>query len=275
MGSIRYDFPQGGHSGMELLYISESEYDGTWHSIMHTHPHVELFYCLDGKGRFHVEEQSIPVKQDDLIIINPFVEHTERSLPGKGLHYIVLGIRGVEFLSPSGDSVPYRLLHFREGRLELLPYLKELIREADEKKADYAEACHSILTLLMIRVHRHSAFDLTWATSRSAGKTCMAIKRYIDEHFMQPLTLDQLAERSHISKYYLVHAFRREFGLPPMSYLLDRRIRESCHLLRQTNHQLADISNMVGFSSPSYFSQCFRRQIGQSPMDYRRKHREC
>lgn len=54
MGSIRYDFPQGGHSGMELLYISESEYDGTWHSIMHTHPHVELFYCLDGKGRFHV-----------------------------------------------------------------------------------------------------------------------------------------------------------------------------------------------------------------------------
>lgn len=274
MGSIRYDFPQNTRSSLELLYLARSEYDASWHSIVHTHPHVELFYCLEGRGILHVEGQDIPIRQDDLILINPFVEHTERSLPDNGLHYVVLGIRGLEFLSPGGNTIPYHLLNFRKSRGELLPYLFDLIREADARQADYIEVCHHILSILLSKVYRHSAFDLTCAPARSPGKNCMDIKRYIDAHFTQPLSLDQLAERTHISKYHLVHAFRRAFGVPPMSYLLDKRIRESCHLLEQTNHRLADISNMVGFSSPSYFSQCFRRMVGKSPADYRRACRD-
>lgn len=56
-----------------------------------------------------------------------------------------------------------------------------------------------------------------------------------------------------------------------MSYLSHRRIEESKYLLGNTGHSLAQISELMGFSSPSYFSQCFRKAEGISPNEYRRQ----
>ena len=84
--------------------------------------------------------------------------------------------------------------------------------------------------------------------------------------------LDQLARLAHVNKYYLAHAFRREFNTSPINYLISRRVEESRFLLRETDHSLSLIAQMLGFSSPSYFSQCFRRVEGISPTEYRRAH---
>ena len=92
-----------------------------------------------------------------------------------------------------------------------------------------------------------------------------------DNHFKEDLKLDQLAQLAHVNKYYLAHAFRQEFGTSPISYLISRRVEESRFLLRETDHTLSLISQMLGFSSPSYFSQCFRRVEGISPLEYRRR----
>lgn len=99
------------------------------------------------------------------------------------------------------------------------------------------------------------------------------MRRYIDEHFAEPLTLDALAELAHVNKYYLVHAFSKEYGVTPINYLLLCRIRESKHLLANTNLSLSQIAQVHGFSSPSYFSQSFRRLEGISPMEYRKRRR--
>ena len=71
--SFKHDF--------RLRYISMSKYEGDWQSLPHTHQFSELFYVLSGKGMFYVEGKEIPVAPDDLIIINPHVEHTEKTLP--------------------------------------------------------------------------------------------------------------------------------------------------------------------------------------------------
>ena len=88
-----------------------------------------------------------------------------------------------------------------------------------------------------------------------------------------PDKMDQLAEMLHINKYHLAHTFREEFHTSPISYLISRRIEESRFLLRETDHPLSLIAQMLGFSSLSYFSQCFRRVEGVSPIEYRRKNR--
>lgn len=99
------------------------------------------------------------------------------------------------------------------------------------------------------------------------------VRRYIDNHFKENLSLDQLAQLAHLNKYYLAHSFRREFGVSPINYLMSRRIEESRFLLRETDHPLSLIAQILGFSSLSYFSQCFRRMEGVSPLEYRRRHR--
>ena len=104
------------------------------------------------------------------------------------------------------------------------------------------------------------------------SRECGIVRRYIDEHFKESITLDQLAELAHINKYYLVHAFRKTYGTSPINYLISRRIQESRFLLTNSNHSLSQIARILGFSSLSYFSQSFHRAEGVSPMEYRKLH---
>lgn len=61
-----------------LRYISISKYEDDWHSLPHTHQFSELFYVLRGEGIFYIEDKKVSMKTDDLMIINPYVEHTEK-----------------------------------------------------------------------------------------------------------------------------------------------------------------------------------------------------
>ena len=105
--------------------------------------------------------------------------------------------------------------------------------------------------------------------SLTGNRQCAAIRRYIDLHFKEALTLDFLAEEAHMNKYYLSHAFKREYGISPINYLNYRRIEESKYLLAETDLSLSQISQLLGFSSLSYFSQVFRKTQSQSPLEYR------
>lgn len=97
------------------------------------------------------------------------------------------------------------------------------------------------------------------------------MRQYIDEHYAESITLDQLAHYAGLNKYYLVHVFNREMGCSPISYLIERRISESKRLLAATRTPVQQISRQLGFSSPSYFSQSFRRATGVSPAEFRRQ----
>ena len=80
----------------KLLNVASAKYGGDWHSVSHTHNHLELFYIIGGKGQFLIQDQLHPVSANNLVIINPNVPHTEVSLNAQPLEYIVLGIDGIE-----------------------------------------------------------------------------------------------------------------------------------------------------------------------------------
>ena len=107
--------------------------------------------------------------------------------------------------------------------------------------------------------------------TRRTKKDCVAARRYLDEHFAEYITFYLLEGIAHVNKYYLVHSFNKEYGISPINYLIERRIRESKYLLENTDYSLSQISHLLGFSSPSYFSQSFRRLTAQSPMEYRKQ----
>ena len=72
-----------------------------------------------------------------------------------------------------------------------------------------------------------------------------------------------------MNKFYLSHAFKQEYGVSPINYMISRRINESKYLLAETDLSLSQIAQLLGFSSLSYFSQVFRKTQGVSPMEYR------
>ncbi len=252
-----------------MVYITRDQYSEDWNSNLHTHGCAELFFITDGHGRFRTQSEEFPVSIRDLIIINANVPHTELSQADSPLEYTVLGVEGLETMA---GAEGYTMLHLHSGWEELTSLLELMLREARAALPGCEQACGALLSVILIRLGRQSETALSGepAVPRTT-RECGLVRRYIDNHFKESLTLEQLAGLAHLNKYYLAHTFRREFGVSPINYLISRRIEESRFLLRETDHSLSLIAQMLGFSSLSYFSQCFRRAQGISPTEYRKQ----
>ena len=267
MSNHLYTIASGGrHIETRLLYVTNAKYEGDWHSTPHSHHFSEFFYVLGGRGRFLVDTQTFDVEAHDLVIVNPHVSHTEMSRANSPLEYIVLGIEGVcfSFDQPGADE-NYRLFHYRDkpsaARQEFLSYLHALLKEAEASEPYGEEVCQNLLEVLMIIMMRHSEFTLSVMPSKRANVACAQVKRHIDTHFRDALTLEELAELVHVNKYHLVHTFSTDYGLSPIQYLISRRIEEGKNLLRTTDYSIAQIASFSGFSSQSYFAQTFQKPI--------------
>ena len=253
----------------KLLNVSSAKYGGDWHSVPHTHNHMELFYIVGGKGQFLIQDQLYPVNANNLVIINPNVPHTEVSLNAQPLEYIVLGIEGVELASSEQSNGRFSMLDHFES-VEIYGCLRNILREMELKSTGYEDVCQAYMEILIIRLMRSTALSVPAQPQQiSANRQCAAVKRYIDQHFKETLTLDQLAEEAHMNKFYLSHAFKQEFGVSPINYLISCRIEESKYLLAETDLSISQIAQLLNFSSPSYFSQVFRRTQGVSPVEFR------
>lgn len=274
MSNIQYDLFSSDvlSDKVQLLYVASAQFGPDWHSKVHTHNCTELIFCQHGIGTFHAGEKTQALGSDDLVIINAYVEHTESSFETNPLEYIVLGISGIDFLFEDINK-GYTVFNYRSTREEINFYLREFIFEIQHKSEQWATVCQNLLNALLIKLTRYTNISLRSAPFMRNNKECFIVHQYIDNHYAENITLDYLAEYAHLNKYYLVHAFTKEYGISPINYLISRRIFESKYLLGHTNHSLSHIAHILGFSSPSYFSQSFRRIEQQSPMDYRKAQR--
>ena len=274
MSNNKYELIQGNsiRKTAKLLYISSAKYGGDWHSVQHTHNCSELFYVIEGQGRFFIENQTYPVSVNDLVIVNPNVSHTEVSLNASPLKYIVLGVEGLELTATNGnDNTNFCIINFKNHRENILLCLHNMLTEIENKPIGYEIVCQDLMEILIVLLGRQTNFSTILApVSKKTSRLCGSTKRYIDNHYQENITLDQLAEVCHVSKYHLAHAFTEEYGISPINYLVSKRISEAEHLLRTTDLSLSLISNTTGSSSSSYFAQIFRKQKGMTPTEYRK-----
>ena len=100
-----------------LLSVSLSKDEKDWQSVFHTHHFTELFFVVNGEGNFLFHDEKYHIRTGDLVIIPPYMEHTEQSIKGTPLEYYVIGVEGISFQLDFGPgetcevsvSYPYRL----------------------------------------------------------------------------------------------------------------------------------------------------------------------
>ncbi len=270
--TISYTFNPGGKYGNQpihitLLYVVISTYGNDWISLPHSHDFTEFFYITKGTGKFMIESETLDVKSNDLIILNPTIVHTEISNPSKPMEYIVLGIEGINFQAHNKE---YILLDSSTHKSDLHLYLNTLANEMKQDQPYRDFACQNLLNIILTIILRNDAFNISLVTGPSLTRECRIAKKYIEEHFRENITIDTLSSLVHLNKYYFSHKFTKQFGTSPINYLIQVRIDESKHLLTNTNYSLSSISQIVGFSSPSYFSQAFKRTTNMSPQEYKK-----
>lgn len=97
------------------------------------------------------------------------------------------------------------------------------------------------------------------------------VLRYIEDHYKEDVTLNDVAGAVHINSSYLSSLFKNEMGIAFTYYLTELRIKKSLQLLVDTNLSLTEIALSVGFNSQSYFIKVFKDNIGMTPREYRKK----
>lgn len=265
-GADRKDIPQ-------LRYITTAEYSAEWNSSIHTHNCTEVFFITSGHGEFRIQDKVFPTAVNDVVVVNANVPHTEGSQTDNPLAYVVVGVEQLEVVADIGGCT---MIHLRDQQAQICACLDIMLREARDQQEGWETVCQRLLEVILRKLTRRKDFSISdepHPGGNKANRECELVRRYIDNHFKENLRLDELACLAHINKYYLSHAFQKEFGTSPISYLISRRIQESRYLLTDTDHTLSQIAHILGFSSLSYFSQSFRRLEGMSPMEYRKQYR--
>ena len=95
------------------------------------------------------------------------------------------------------------------------------------------------------------------------------LKQFIHEHYMERLTLEEIAGAVSLSRSECCRLFKRTDASTPIRYLKQYRLQQSAKMLRCTDLSIAEIAYQCGFDSSSYFISCFRREMDCTPLDYR------
>jgi transcriptional regulator GlxA family with amidase domain len=102
------------------------------------------------------------------------------------------------------------------------------------------------------------------------GTSLQPILTWLTDNLHAHLTLADIAVRAAMSTRSLSRHFRRQTGTTPLRWLSRQRIRRAQQLLEETDRPVERVGELVGFTSPTAFRECFRQVVGVSPRDYRR-----
>ena len=141
------------------------------------------------------------------------------------------------------------------------------------KKILNAEDVEQLTTWVCEAFHRFINYSFTFRKIRMSDSVYKAIE-YIRENYANPLALEEIAQRTHLSKAHLSRLFKSETGLTLSDYAKKMRLDKSRRLLGETQLPLAEIAAQCGFSDQSYFTKVFRAATGLTPGRYRANARE-
>lgn len=253
----------------QLMYVTYSKFGQDWKSLKHFHPFTEIFFVLNGEGTLTVENETFDIKTNDLIVVPPNVYHQENSHDNKPLEYVVLGVQDLLFqIDNPAQNFIYQ--NFDKDNDDILYYVHHLLMESETKEIGYDTVCQKLLELLILKIIRKininlQAHQITSPVKREIRVIC----HYIDQNYSEDLSLESLAKYMKMNKYYMAHEFKKYMHISPIQYLINRRIQECQSLLKTSSLSVSEISEAVGFSSQSYFSQIFKKTLGMTPLQYR------
>jgi len=127
-----------------------------------------------------------------------------------------------------------------------------------------------VFSLEEMLAHLDAALARRRELSGEAQRLVRQAMAYMQAHYAEPLSRQEIADHVGLSDDYLTSCFHKELGLTPVAYLNRYRIQQARLLLKNTHKSITEIALDVGFSGSSYFSRIFRRETGLTPEAYRR-----
>ena len=230
----------------------------------------QFLYIVSGKGHFYFHGEDRVVYAGRMVLIQPRQEQRyeyfgEDKPEVYWVHFTGSDVKNIlrSYNIPMDDPI------FYSGASSTYSYLfKEMIHELQNCKTGYEDLLTMYLRQIFLLVQRTRQEERPTVSTYIQEEMEFA-RRYFNEHYNEPISIQEYAESRNMSVCYFQRNFKQIVKHTPMQYLLTIRVNNAASLLETTDYSMAEIAAIVGYEDPLYFSRLFRKIKGVSPRDYR------
>ena len=247
----------------------------------HRHINFEIATVLQGEGIYHTTTGIHPMKPGDVFVFSGNEPHCITKIMPEGLTLINLHFNR-QFFSrccPASDRYPNMFFAHSKDFCNRIPSEKsELLRQllqniAEEFRSSQLQsesAVSAFVSLLFVELMRNQAYYIPGDGTHRAVEKILQGVRFIDAHFSEDITLEQIAEKSGITPNYFSKLFHDCFQVKLWDYITAKRIDRAKRLLSgDEDLTILDIAISCGFHNTANFNRAFLKFTGITPSAYK------
>lgn len=235
----------------------------------HFHDYYVIGFVERGKRNLYCKNKQFIVETGDLILFNPGDIHTCEQIDDEALDYrciniqedvmkkITLEITGKEYLPNFKEVILFHnelVASLRELHLMIMEEEKNLIKE-------------ELFLFIIEQLIREYSNIISEENKKEANNEIKTACDYLENNYMENITLNQLSNLTGLSKYYLLHSFTKQKGISPYNYLQTIRISKAKKLLEEGVSPI-EVAFKTGFTDQSHFTNFLKKLIGLTPKQY-------
>lgn len=231
----------------------------------------QILYVANGKTHFWFDGKEKIVSAGHMVLYKPeeiqkYVYYLEDNPEVFWIHFTGSDVKNI--LAYHGISLDEHVFY-----CGVLPDYKALFRKIIQElqlcRYGYEDYIASLFNDILLLVDRQQHEQ-----KKATGNVQEQIERaaaYFNENYNTKISIDDYAESLHISTNWFIHNFKQYAGMSPAQYILSLRMVNAQSLLERTTYNIKEISEIVGYENPLYFSRVFKKEIGKSPAQYRKE----
>lgn len=234
----------------------------------HYHEYYEIELILEGNTKYIIDGKPYEGKPGDLFMLKPSSFHDTTFFEGTKFITIMfpLNAGNLDFLSSLPADKSYIALHLSDTDTNLIRILAQELETCMSKNpsADNPYAT-SVLNCILGKI-------ASLSDAQNSSKSTSAMSRailYMQSHFTEDITLNQVANIANYSSNYFSTQFKQLTGMSFKQYLTNTRYTFAKKLLRTTNLPVSDICHQCGFNDLSHFMTAFKKRYGMTPKQFR------
>lgn len=249
---------------------------------LHFHNLLEIGYCHYGDGDLVIEDDLYRFGAGMISCIPANFLHVTRSDADVKAFWEYIYINPEDILRQWGKSTQ-EIRDIMEAvgkksffiKAEENPMIVTMIRaifeEMQQKGAHYRECVRGIAYALLFEIARFNGREAWQTIGKGVSLQLESAIEYVEKNYPNDFKIADLANECHMSETHFRRIFQEKMNMTPVEYVNFVRVRKACELIDKTDISMEDVAEKVGFITPSTFNRNFRRIIGTSPYQWKKR----
>ncbi len=248
--------------------------------VMHWHEDLQFIYVIEGAIEVRTLDEELKLAAGHGVFINKNVVHSVNQ--SGDCHYksfifpdyflrFYFGSPAENLVDSLVENMDVPLCRFVPGIDwcdTVLSILRKLSFLEESGNQFYVYEVLVFLTSLWLEIRKNVSLP-SGKKEKPVSRRMQRFLAYIEKHYAEAISLDDLAGSGNVSKSECLRCFRVSMQTTPYKYLMEYRLSKAAILLQETDKPVGEIASCTGFHQASYFGKCFREKTGFSPRDYR------